>query len=139
MRNILLVEDTITDGQFIKQTFSEINKYVNIEIVNNEETAKKYLQSNPSFQNAIMADLIIIDLMNSCLKFIEFIKSDSNLRRIPVIILSSSSDNEYINNCCSLFANAFIIKPKEKERFIEIINAIDNFWFKQTRLSSIPK
>ena len=139
MRNILLVEDNHADGQFIKQAFSEINKYVNIEIVNDEETAMKYLQSNPPFQSAIIPDLIIIDLPSSCLKFIEFIKSDTNLRRIPVIVLSSSSDNEYINNCCSHFANAFIIKPKEKERFIEIINAIDNFWFKQTRLSSIPK
>ena len=139
MRNILLVEDNITDGQFIKKTFNDINKYLNIEIVNDEENAMNYLQTNPPFQKAIMPDLIILDLMNSCLKIVEFIKSDTALRRIPVIILSSSSDQEYINNCCLNFANAIIIKPKEKERFIEIINAIDNFWFKQTRLSSIPK
>ena len=139
MRNILLVEDNHDDGQFIKQTFCDINKYVNIEIVNDEETAMNYLQRNPPFQNAIIPDLIILDLMNSCLKFIEFVKSDSNFRRIPVIVLSSSTDKEYINSCCSSFANAFIIKPIEKERFLEIINAIDNFWFKQTKLSSIPK
>jgi CheY-like chemotaxis protein len=139
MRNILLVEDNITDGQFIKQTFNDINKYLNIEIVNDVEAAMNYLQTNPPFQKAIMPDLIILDLMNPCLKIVEFIKSDAALRRIPVIILSSSSDQEYINKCCFNFANAFIIKPKEKERFIEIINAIDNFWFKQTTLSSIPK
>jgi two-component system, chemotaxis family, response regulator Rcp1 len=139
MRNILLVEDNLADGQFIKQTFSEINKNVNIIEINNPESAIDYMKTNINNQNPILPDLIIIDITSSCLTLLDFRKFNNTLRRIPIIILTYTNDQEYINNRYLLFANAVIIKPKEKERFKEIINEIDNFWFHRTRLSSIPK
>ena len=116
MKNILLVNDTLENSQFIKQVFNEINKSVTITEASGAENAMNYMNKNTPEKNQFIPDLIIIDIISSCIKLLEMIKSNDTFRRIPVIILCSSYDAAYTNNCYSHFANAVIIKPTEKEK-----------------------
>jgi len=141
MKSILILEDGkgFSDSVNLWMGFKEINESLGFAILYNSENIMESLTRHIADKKQIIPDLIIIDVGSSCIELLKVLKSNNVYRRIPIIVLSSSSDKEYINNCYSHFANAVIIKPTEKERFKEIINEIDNFWFHRTRLSSIPK
>ena len=142
MVNILLVEDNIENGKLIKDVFVAANKLTNIIDLENIQKASEYLYKNPPYEHEVTPDLILIDLKieeNQGLAFLKEIKADKGLRRIPIVVLSSSEEQENVNDCYSNYANGYIVKPTDPSKFEEVIKSIEDFWLRKAKLPSIPK
>ena len=106
--NILLVEDNPGDVRLTREAFKEGNRSVNLIVLMDGLEATQYLKRHPPFTESIMPDLILLDLnlpKKSGREVLAEIKSDPNLKSIPVIILTTSTAVADIQKCYSLHAN----------------------------------
>ena len=112
---ILLVEDNQTDIVLLKKGIEAESLEVNIEVVETVEEGINYLRKENGFEDALNPNLIILDLnlpKDSGLKLLEFVKADSTLKTIPVIVLTSSFDESRIDESYQRHASCFINKPE---------------------------
>lgn len=132
---ILLIDDNLGDADIIKEAFIELNFFANITIADNGDEAINYLKGG--FINKPYPDLILLDInlpRKSGFEILTFIKKDEILKIIPVIILTNSEVEQDILNSYKNYANSYIIKPFDYEKFLEILSSIINFWFKSATL-----
>ncbi len=135
---ILLVEDNEGDIFLTLEAFEECKIQSEISVVRNGEDALNFLLQKKGFENAKRPDLILLDINIPLLnghEVLEKIKMDSSLRRIPVIILTTSSDKSDIDRAYSLHANSYITKPILMEDFLHAILKIEEFWLQLCTLS----
>ena len=129
---ILLVEDNPADVLLMREAFTASTIVDQINVVVDGEEALDYLNKENQFKNAITPDLILLDLnlpkIDGREVLIELNK-DPQLRRIPVIVLSSSKDEKDILKSYDNSANCYIVKPIELEKFVAIVETIETFWF----------
>jgi two-component system, chemotaxis family, response regulator Rcp1 len=134
---ILLVEDSPADVNLLQETFQE-SKIVNrLNVVNDGERAMDYLYRRGEFAAAPRPDLILLDLglpKKGGLEVLAEIKGDTDLRRIPVIILTTSQAEADILRSYDLHANSFITKPVHLSEFFEVVRVIEDFWFSIVKL-----
>lgn len=138
--NLLLVEDNSGDVRLTKEALKEINVSVNLNIAYNGEQALQYLFKEKEYSNAETPDVIIMDInlpKKNGIEVLEKVKQDSRLKRIPIIMLTTSDTYQDIEKCYSLHANAYIIKPIDFDQFVSIIRAIADFWFLSVKLPSV--
>jgi len=134
-RNILLVEDNVADADLTRLSLKRAKIEANLTVVIDGTKAIEYLYKQGEYEGRIDPDpdLILLDLnmpkMNGK-EVLEKIKQDDNLKRIPVLILSSSQRPEDINTAYDLGANACITKPVDLKNFVEVLTTIEAFWFK---------
>lgn len=109
-----------------------------IQIVKDGEEALTYLRrQGPHKEVAVHPDLILLDLNlpgMSGHEVLTEIKSDASLKSIPVVILTSSDDEQDIAKTYSHYANCYITKPVDLPGFIEIVKSIEDFWFTIVKL-----
>lgn len=137
MGNILLIEDNPADVLLTVEAFRECERSHNINSVKDGIEALKYLFNRDSYADAVMPDLILLDLnlpRKDGREVLSAIKGDARLKNIPVLILSTSRNEEDIMNSYSLEANCYITKPVELEQFINIVKSIERFWFSTVKL-----
>lgn len=137
MAQILLIEDNPGDILLTIEAFKECTECHKIDSVEDGIEALKYLRKQGKYSNSPDPDIILLDLNLPKMdgrEVLAEIKSDLNLRTIPVIILSTSRNSEDILTSYALKANCYITKPVELDNFIKIINSIDNFWLKTAKL-----
>ena len=137
---ILLVEDNASDVRLIEEAFRENGIKCNLNIINDGIDALSYLCREGRYGNAARPDIIILDLNlpgKTGIEVLSCVKGSQSLRRIPVMILTTSGLVEDINRCYDLNANCYIVKPLEIDRFMEIVKLIKNFWFDAVRLPVI--
>ena len=131
--SVLLVEDDPGDVVLIEEAF-EHNKVRNsLKIVGDGVEAMAYLRAEDSAR----PDLVLLDLnlpRKDGRELLAEIKQDPAIRRIPVIVLTTSSAIEDIRNCYDLYANCYIIKPVDLDELFRVIRAIHEFWFGIVRL-----
>ena len=129
---ILLVEDSPGDQRLTKEALKEGKINNNLYIVEDGEEAIAFLKKQPPFTTVPKPDLILLDLnlpkMNGQ-EVLKIIKADENLKRIPVVILTTSQADEDILNAYNLNANCYITKPVDFDQFIHVVNKIQEFWF----------
>lgn len=129
---IILIEDDSEDFEMIMELMKQSDLNISVSVFKNGVEALTYLLSNEVYRTTNKPDLVLLDLnmpkMNG-LEFIENIKKDEVLRLIPVIILTSSADNEDVWKSYYLGASCYIVKPVGIEKFQNIIKAINDFWF----------
>lgn len=128
---ILLIEDNEDDIFFMEEALKESKFVVDMDIVMDGEEAMNYLNKLED-NNEISVDLILLDLNLPRIDGFEILKQLSksdDLNLIPVIVLTTSDDYEDVLKSYKLQANAFITKPVDFEKMIEIVNAINDFWF----------
>ncbi len=128
---ILLVEDNKGDVYLTKKAFEDAKILNNLHVAMDGEEALAFLNKQNGFHDAITPDLILLDInlpKMSGREVLDKIKNDERLRRIPVIILSSSDSEKDIIDMYDLHANSYITKPVDVEKFNEIVNAIEDFW-----------
>jgi CheY-like chemotaxis protein len=137
MIQILLVEDDPGDVVITREAFAE-NKVRNyLSVVSDGETAMSFLRREGEFGDAPRPDLILMDLnlpRKSGHEVLAEIKADPELRRIPVVILTTSDAEEDILRSYDLHANAFVTKPVDFERFLRVVRQIDEFFITVIRL-----
>lgn len=129
---VLLVEDNPGDAQLTKIALEEGKVRINLNVVEDGVEALLYLRRIGKYVTATQPDLILLDLnlpkKDGCEVLTE-IKADEALKRIPVVILTTSQSEEDILKVYNLNANCYITKPVDFERFVKIVQSIEDFWF----------
>lgn len=134
---ILLVEDNESDVRLTQEAFCENKSKHEIVPLPDGVEAMEYLRKTGPFKGARRPDLILLDLnlpRKDGREVLQEIKSDPDLKRIPVIVLTTSSADEDINKCYDLHANCYVKKPVNLDDFYRIAELIDRFWFRLVRL-----
>jgi CheY-like chemotaxis protein len=135
--DVLLVEDDPGDVLMTREAFAD-NKVVNrLSVVSDGVSAMEYLRREGEHAGAPTPDLILLDLnlpRMSGLEVLHELKEDETLRTIPVVVLTTSEAEEDIVRSYALHANAYVTKPVDFERFIEVVRQIDDFFVSVVRL-----
>lgn len=129
--HILLVEDNEGDIFLVTEALEE-GKIVNkISVTKDGKEAIDFLEKKGKYQNADRPDLILLDInlpKKNGFEVLEHIKSQKNLKQIPVIMLTTSSSEKDISMSYKNHANCFITKPVDVENFLKVVYSIENFW-----------
>lgn len=136
--HILLVEDNDGDIQLTLDAFEESKVKTNISVVKNGRDALDFLHRRGDFANAEKPDLILLDINIPIFNGHEVladIKQDPGLKRIPVIMLTTSSNPKDINKAYENHSNSFVTKPIEMEDFLAAILKIEDFWLQLSKLA----
>jgi two-component system response regulator len=134
---ILLVEDSPTDALLAKEAL-EASKIINIiHHVADGEEALDYLHKRGKYQNADRPDIILLDLnlpKRDGKEVLAEIKYDETLKRIPVVVLTTSEDEKDIFESYGHHANCYIVKPVNFSKFAQVVVDIEGFWFSIVKL-----
>lgn len=136
---ILLVEDNEGDVGLVKRIFLKAKVRNSINVVEDGEEAMSFLRKEGQFSDAPRPNIILLDLnlpRKDGREVLKEIKEDDNLRRIPVVVLTTSKSEVDINKAYDLHANCYVNKPVDFSNFIRVIDAIENLWLKAAKLPS---
>lgn len=134
---VLLVEDDPGDVVLTEEALTGCQIANNLTVVMNGEDAISFLHKRDGFADAPTPDLILLDLnlpRRDGREVLGHIKSDPHLRRIPVVILTTSDAEDDVQAAYDLHANAYVRKPANFERFVSSVRAIDSFFTKVVTL-----
>ncbi len=129
---IFLVEDNPGDVFLTKKAFQKARIANHIHVAPDGETALDMLFKRGEYENYVTPDIILLDInlpKKNGKQVLEEIKTDEVLRRIPVVILTSSKAEKDVAETYDLQASSYIVKPVDLYKFHEIVSAIENFWF----------
>jgi two-component system, chemotaxis family, response regulator Rcp1 len=129
---ILLVEDNEGDIVLAREALEESKFLNNLHVARDGVEAIQFLRQQGAYSTKPRPDLILLDLnlpKKTGHEVLREIKSDEDLRQIPVCILTVSDSEKDILETYDHHANCFITKPVQIERFMEIVKQIENFWF----------
>jgi len=135
---ILLVEDNPADVRLTKEAIQRSEMVSQLDVVKDGVEAINYLKKFKKDTHAVRPDLVLLDLnlpKKNGLETLKEIKEDEDLKRIPVVILTISSNEEDLIKAYNLHANCLIIKPLDIKDFYTIVDFICNFWFKVVKLA----
>jgi two-component system response regulator len=134
---LLVVEDDLGDSDLIQEAFEDSPSPVKISLVRDGIQALAYLHRKDEYANATLPDLILLDLNLPGLggqEVLKKIKSDDKFKHIPVLVLTTSDSQEEILTAYKLGANSYLCKPLGLQEFIQLIRAIENYWFTVVKL-----
>ncbi len=135
---ILLVEDNPGDARLTLEAFKEGKVLNNISVIGDGVEALAYLRrQGPNYANAAQPDLILLDLNLPKMggrEVLAEIKADHRLKRIPVVILTTSAAEEDVARAYSSHANCYITKPVDLDQFLNVVQSIDSFWLSLVKL-----
>lgn len=135
VRQILIAEDNLADLELIKSAFEEINLFAEIKIVKDGQELLDYFEKD----NIEDLGLVLLDLNLPKIDGMDILKkfyTDDVLKKIPIVVFTSSNDYDKIITCYEYGANACIKKPEDIAEFSKIIRAITNFWLEINVLPS---
>ncbi len=138
---LLLVEDNPGDVRLTVEALKEGKLLVDLQVARDGLEALAILRREAPHEQAPRPDLILLDLNLPRMdgrQVLEIIKADPSLRHIPVVVLTTSAAEQDILQAYHLHANCYITKPVGLEQFIQVIQAIDNFWLSVVRLPQNP-
>jgi CheY-like chemotaxis protein len=128
---VLLVEDDEGDVLITREALHEGMVQNRLNVVGDGVEAVAYLRRDTPYADARRPDLILLDLnlpKRDGRQVLADIKGDADLRRIPVVVLSTSAAQEDIVRSYDLHANAYVTKPVDFDRFVTVIRQIDDFF-----------
>ncbi len=137
---ILLVEDNPGDVRLTQEALREAKVRNNLQVVQDGEAALNFLYRKDGFSDAPRPDIILLDLnlpKKNGQEVLAEIKADPCLRRIPVVILTTSKAEEDILKSYDLHANCYVTKPVDFEQFIRVIKSIQEFWLTVVKLPEL--
>jgi CheY-like chemotaxis protein len=134
---VLLVEDDPGDVLMTQEAFEEHKVRNKLNVVPDGEEALAYLRREGKYADATRPDLILLDLNLPRIdgrEVLQVIKEDQDLRRIPVVVLTTSQADDDILRSYSLHANAYVTKPVDFDSFIAVVRQIDEFFVSVVKL-----
>ncbi len=134
---ILIVEDNPADARLIVEVFDGFQIRNNLTIAKDGAEAMDYLYKKGKYSNRKCPSLIILDLnlpKKNGREILKEIKKDEKLKRIPVVVLTTSNNKDDINDSYNNYASAYLTKPGDFDEFTELIKSFEEFWFKWTIL-----
>ncbi len=134
---ILLVEDSKADIRLVQEVLKTSTVPHQLMIVRNGMDAMAYLRQEGEFQDSPRPNLIILDLnlpRKDGREVLAEIKNDSSLKRIPVIVLTTSSNEEDIHQSYELYVNCYITKSRNLKDLFKLVQGIESFWLETVTL-----
>jgi CheY-like chemotaxis protein len=128
---ILLVEDNLGDMRLTQEALKEGKVYNNLHWAKDGVEALEFLTRKGKYANAPRPDIILLDLnlpKKDGREVLEEIKTDEDLKQIPVVVLTTSKAEEDVLRSYALHANCYVTKPVDLEKFIVVVQSIDRFW-----------
>ena len=129
---ILLVEDSSTDVLLAEEALEGANVRNNLSVVKDGVEAMAFLRKEGKYADAPRPDLILLDLnmpRKDGREVLAEVKSDDDLKIIPVVVLTTSKAEQDVVKAYGLHANCYISKPVDFDQFAAVIRAIEQFWF----------
>jgi CheY-like chemotaxis protein len=134
---ILLVEDNPGDARLTLEAFKEGKVLNNLSVAKDGVEALAFLRREGRYAEAKTPDLILLDLnlpRKSGREVLAEIKGDEQLRMIPVVVLTTSADEQDIARAYSNHANCYLTKPVDLDQFLRVVHSIENFWLTLVKL-----
>jgi two-component system, chemotaxis family, response regulator Rcp1 len=134
---ILLVEDNPGDVRLTREALRDGKIVNNLHVAEDGVDALAFLRREGKYHNAIRPELILLDLnlpKKDGREVLAEIKADKDLKRIPVVVLTSSEAEQDIVRSYNLHANCYITKPVDLDQFITVVKSIEHFWLKVVKL-----
>lgn len=134
---ILLVEDSPGDVRLTKEALKEGKVLNNLNVVGDGVEALAFLRKEGPYVHMARPDLILLDLnlpKKDGREVLEAIKNDPDLKRIPVVILTTSNAEKDVLKSYDLHANCYVTKPVEFEQFITVVKSVEDFWLTIVKL-----
>ena len=134
---LLLVEDSEPDVRLTREALHEAKVKNRLWVVEDGVEALEFLRRQGRYADAPRPDLILLDLnlpRQDGRQVLQEIKNDESLKRIPVVILTTSKNEEDVLRAYDLHANCYITKPVDFNRFMEVVKSIEDFWLTIVRL-----
>ena len=134
---ILLVEDNAGDVRLTREALTEAKVANTLTVARDGVDALAMLRREGAYAGEPRPDLILLDLnlprMNGC-EVLTVLKADPDLRRIPVVMLTTSDAERDVLAAYNLGVNAYVVKPVDLERFFRVIESLDGFWLSVVKL-----
>ena len=134
---ILLVEDSLADVRLTEEAFRDAKVLNHMSVATDGAEAMQFLRREGPHAEAPRPDLILLDLnlpRKDGRQVLQEIKDDPNLRRIPVVVLTTSRAEEDVLRAYDLHANFYITKPVDFLQFISVVRSIEGFWLSVVKL-----
>jgi CheY-like chemotaxis protein len=128
---ILLVEDNPGDVRLTKEALKEAKVINNLTVLKDGEEALAYLRRQGPYDKAARPHLILLDLnlpRKDGREVLAQIKAEDALKRIPVVVLTTSQDEQDVLKSYNLHANCYVTKPVDLDQFIRVVQSIEDFW-----------
>jgi CheY-like chemotaxis protein len=139
---VLLVEDDPGDVLMTREAFED-NKVANaLHVVSDGAEALAFLRKEGEYADAPTPDLVLLDLNLPRVdgrEVLAAVKADDELRQIPIVVLTTSESEEDVLRSYELHANAYVTKPVDFDRFIEVVRKIDDFFVSVVRLPNTAR
>jgi len=135
----LLVEDNPGDVRLTKEALRDSKVRNHLNVLGDGFAAMDFLQRKPPYENAPRPDIILLDLNLPKMdgrEVLSRIKADPNLRRIPVVVITSSEAEQDILKTYDLHVNCYVTKPVDLDQFIKVVQSIETFWLTIVKLPS---
>lgn len=137
---ILLVEDNSADSQLVQRAFRTAGSPVSFSVIEDGVQAMAYLRQADAFRDAVRPDLIMLDLNlpgKDGHQILRELKSDPELKEIPVVIYSGSAAQKDVRLSYRLGGNCYVRKPVDLDDFFGVISSIERFWLGTALLPSM--
>jgi two-component system response regulator len=134
---ILLVEDSPSDVDLTREALEDTKVHNNLSVVGDGVEALAFLRREGRYADAPHPDLILLDLnlpKKDGREVLAEIKSDPDLRRVPVVVLTTSAAEQAVMESYNLHANCYVKKPVDLDAFMRVVRSIDNFWLAIVKL-----
>jgi len=128
---VLLVEDSPGDVRLTREALKEGKVRNNLSVVNDGVEAMEFLRRQGKYADAPRPDIVLLDLnmpRKDGREVLAEMKGDDDLKRIPVVILTTSEAEQDILKTYELHANCYLTKPVDLEQFISIVKSVEDFW-----------
>lgn len=134
---ILLVDDNPGDVRLTIEALNESKLLNKLHVVEDGMEAMAFLKNEGKYKKRLSPDIILLDLnlpKKDGREVLAEIKKDDNLKKIPVVILTSSQADEDIIKTYNLHANCYVNKPVNMDQFLKVVKSIGDFWFSIVKL-----
>ncbi len=135
---ILLVEDNPGDIRLTQEAFKESSLDIQLDVVTDGEMAIDFLFKRNQFSSSIRPNIVLLDLnlpKKNGIEVLKEVKVDESLKKIPVIVLTTSDADHDISKAYSLHANCYILKPVDFDDFAKVIKLVELYWFNTVQLN----
>jgi chemotaxis family two-component system response regulator Rcp1 len=134
---ILLVEDNLGDVRLTQEALRDGKVRNTLHVVMDGAAALEFLRREGSYREAPRPDVILLDLnlpKKDGRQVLAEMKADDDLKRIPVVVLTTSQADQDVLKAYNLHANCYIVKPVDLEKFLAVVRSLEDFWLSVVRL-----
>jgi two-component system, chemotaxis family, response regulator Rcp1 len=140
--DILLIEDSPADVRLTREALKEAKVLNTLHVVEDGIAAMAFLRKEGQYADSPAPDLILLDLnlpRKDGREVLAEIKQDDSLKRIPVVVLTTSRAEEDVVRSYNLHANAYVTKPVDLAQFLSVVRSLEEFWLAVVTLPATEK